>query len=232
MSVLLCASACVRCAPVCTCDESAGGGALRQRISEHANFAVHMREATWRAQHNWDEKKAVPEAVQQIIKKHRQAGARTNPCRAPLAREASVALAHVGDIPAQLWGKFMGWLPMDFKAGEVVEAIVPREVPASFPTDEAQRRHVLAQVVTAGTLRGCSDASVRHFLALLTPDYAAPLKDRARKILTALADDVSQAVDARLASGGPWCIVSDGAHSKSHSFVNVGHFVGGWPSRG
>ena len=187
-----------------------------------------MREATWRAEHNWDEKKAIPEAVVQIIKKHRQAGARTNPCGAPLAREASVALAHVGDVPAQLWCKFMGWLPMDFKAGEVPQA--PREVPSSFPTDEAQRRHVLAQVVNAGSLRGCSDAAVQHFLALLTPDYAVPSKDRARRILTSLSDDVAVAVNARLASGGPWCIVSDGAHSKSQSFVNVWHFVDGWLS--
>ena len=91
---------------------------------------------------------------------------------------------------------------------------------------------VLAQVVTAGTLRSCSDPSVQHFLALLTPDYAAPLKDKARKILASLAEDIGRAVDTRLSSGGPWCIISDGAHSKSHSFVNVGLFVGGWPSRG
>ena len=49
------------------------GVALRHRISEHANFAVNMREASWRAHHKWDETKASPEAAQELIKKHRQA---------------------------------------------------------------------------------------------------------------------------------------------------------------
>ena len=105
-----------------------------------------------------------------------------------------------------------------------MEAVAPRPQ-VSFPTTEAQRRHVLAQVVTAGTLRGCSDASVRHFLAALTPDYDPPAKSRARKILAGLADDVTRSVDVRLALGGPWCVVSDGAHSKSHSFINVAVFT-------
>ena len=69
-------------------------------------------------------------------------------------------------------------------------------------------------------------------LGLLTPDYDPPSKDRARKMLEALADDVSQAVDARLASAGPWRIVSDGARSKSHPFVNARHLAGGWASLG